>query len=82
MSLSTDFEVFLTHSKTGLPVPATIFGLNGKTGAHRPLYLDGEEVGTVHRDNMMLEMCTPPQETAGGLATAVSRVLYAAQEFV
>ena len=81
MSLGADYEVFVANAD-GRPVPASIFGLGGKTGEHRPLYQDGKVVGTVHRDNHMLEMCIPPAQTAGEMALSVGRVMYAAMEFV
>lgn len=82
MELGADFEVFVENTNTGRPVPASIFGLGGKTGEHQPLYQDGQQVGTVHRDNLMLELCIPPARTAGEMALSVGRVMYAAMEFV
>lgn len=80
--LGTDYEVFVRSHAKNRAVPATIFGLGGKTGEHTPLYLDGAQVGTVHRDNLMLEICSEPRGTALEFSTAVGNALKGAQEYV
>lgn len=80
--LGTDYEVFVINRQTGDAVSAAIFGLNGKRGEHNPLMLKNKQVGTIHRDNLMLEICPPPAETSVQFASCVKNTLLAAQNFV
>lgn len=78
--IGSDFERFLE--------------LNGKVCSVEPLGLPGKfappvEVfdaeglaGHVHRDNVMLELCVPPQKDALSFSVAVSRVTRAAAEWL
>jgi hypothetical protein len=80
--LGTDYEVFVNNSKTGKPVPAGVFGLTGKTGKHLPMFIDAEDVGSVHRDNLMLEVCTHPAATGKEFAKNVRQTMLAVTNFV
>ena len=80
--LGADFEKFIGSLSTGQPVPATVLGLNGKNGDHTPLFFGGENVGTIHRDNTMIEMCPPAKATAEEFSSAIRMCLLGAEEFL
>jgi len=82
MSLGTDYEVFVTNTQTGTIIPAIGFQLGGKTGPHRDLHYEGQIVGSVHRDNLMLELCSPPADTAQQFACNLTQLAKATDEFI
>jgi len=78
--LGTDFELFLSDGEK--PLSAGVLHLPDKqdtpitlTDAHGP-------AGFIHRDNLMIEMCTPAVNTGQELANAVSRVIEAGMTWV
>jgi len=80
MSIGSDFERFLEQRKK--VCSAEFLGLPDKFQPHVPLTDEHGPAGFIHRDNVMIELCVPPQDTGEGLATAVSRVLAAAEAWL
>ena len=78
--LGSDFESFLT--KSGEIIPATGLGLPGKKLA--PVLLEDEygPAGSIHRDNVMIEICTLPSHTAEEFANNTRRALQAGYNWV
>lgn len=78
--LGTDFELFL--SAKNQVVPAALFPLPDKQGAPIVVADAGGPAGFIHRDNLMIEMCTPAVDTADNLVAAVNRVIHAGMSWV
>ena len=73
--LGSDFESFLTSD--GLVIPETILDLPGKKVVPVSLSDEYGPAGFLHRDNVMLEMCSLPSSTAEEFVRNVQRALKA-----
>lgn len=79
--LGSDFELFM-FKKSGEFVPEFNLNLPDKFETHVTLKdAYGQSVGTLHRDNVSVEMCTPAVEPAN-FASAVAKTFMAAQDWV
>ena len=81
MALGTDFEVFVEND-VGCIVPAIGMQLPGKREKHIELHDQYCLAGTVHRDNLMLEICAMPSSTAAKFEYNVRRAFEAAQTWL
>jgi len=75
--IGSDFEVFMRNTKGHpLPVPNHL-DIGSKNGQH--VHLSG---GTMHRDNVMVELCPDPSDDAEELATRCQSLLVQASEYM
>lgn len=59
MKIGGDPEFFAMDSSSGQIIPAETLGLGGKDEYKLPLLYGDEQVGEIHRDNAMVELCLP-----------------------
>jgi hypothetical protein len=78
--LGSDFESFLTRD--GRVIPETVLGLPGKQTVPITLTDEYGPAGFLHRDNVMLEMCSLPSATAEELVTNIQRALHAGKAWL
>jgi hypothetical protein len=81
MSVGSDFECFMFDRRTQEFIPEVMLGLPDKQEEHIPLTLGDEVVGSIHRDNVSVEMCslvTNPDN----FASSVAKVMESAKQFV
>lgn len=81
--IGSDFERFLLKdTDPGYGFSADALNLPGKGEPPVELRDDDGLAGWLHRDNVMIEMCVPPQHTGADLSSAVQRVIQAAAGYV
>jgi hypothetical protein len=74
--IGTDFELFMKTGDKHIPVPENI-NIGSKKGRHVPL-----GGGTMHRDNIMVELCPNPVVVPGSLATGVASLVEEAEVYL
>lgn len=75
--LGTDFELFIkTISGEHIPVPASL-NIGDKYGKHIQL-----EAGTMHRDNIMVELCPYPSTTVDGITANITDIVEQAEHYL
>lgn len=81
--LGTDYEFFAISDKFGSLISSDRFGLGGKRDEHEQIVDDaGNKCGYIHKDNVMVEVCTLPATTGKEFNAAIERSLAAAQQFI
>ena len=74
--IGTDFELFMKQGDQHIPVPSTLH-IGSKNGQHVQLGL-----GTMHRDNVMVELCPNPVTSADAMIENVMGLVDQAEVYL